>query len=108
MRSGRLRHTAQVYTKSTTPDAYGALDSSETLTGTYKCSLEPKYWQERAENGETLSRVRYELIFRWYSELAHLNPSAEIVVDGRRLKVMNISDPKGRHREIRILAEERQ
>lgn len=108
MRAGALRHTAEVYTKSTTPDAYGALDSTEVLLGKYKCSLTPRYWQERAENGETLARVRYELVFRWYTELAYLNPNAEIVVDGRRLVVMNISDPRGKHGEIRVLAEERQ
>jgi len=107
MRSGSLRHTARVYTRSSTPNDYGALDHTEELLGSYKCSMVPKYWQERGENGEVLSRVRYELKFRYYPELYNLLPSAEVVVDGKRLLVMTISDPKGKNGELRALAEER-
>lgn len=108
MRAGALRHTAQVYTKSQTPDGYGAVTNTEELLGTYKCSLVPKYFQERAENGEPLSRVRYELDFRWHTSLTHLAPDSEIVVDGRRLVVMTTADPKGKRGSLRVLAEERQ
>lgn len=107
MRSGRLRHTASVYTKSATPDSYGAVDTTETLLGLYKCSLQQKYLQERAENGEVLSRVRFDLIFRYRPELASLSPDSEIDVDGRRLVVMTVADPTGKHHMVMMTAEER-
>ena len=107
MRAGRLRHTASVYTVSTTPDAYGALGEAGTLLGTYKCSAVPRYFQERAENGELLSRLRLELTFRFYDELYTLPPDSKVVVDGKTLVVMNVYDPTGKHAEIRMLAEER-
>ena len=105
MRSGRMRYRATVYTKA--EDAYGDPSGSETLLGIFRCSMEPKYWQERSENGEVLSRVRYELRFRYSPTLASLNPDSEVVVDGKRLVVMTISDPTGKHHELRMLAEER-
>ena len=39
MRAGSLRHTATIYQRSSTPDAYGALDHTMTAEAvTHKCS----------------------------------------------------------------------
>jgi head-tail adaptor len=105
LKAGALRHLATIYTRSTTPDAYGALDASYTEFGKYYCSMQQKYTIERAENGETLSRVRFDLHFRYSSELQTLSPSAEIVVNGLRLVVLTVADPEGRQKRIWITAE---
>lgn len=107
MKSGALRHLATIYTRSTTPDAYGALDTTYTVFSKQYCSMQQKYTIERAENGETLSRVRFDLHFRFSDELQALSPSAEIEVNGLRLSVLTVADPEGRRKRIWITAEQK-
>lgn len=107
MKAGALRHLATIYTRSTTPDAYGALDSTYVVFDKQYCSIQQKYLMERAENGETLSRVRFDLHFRYSDALLVLPPTAEIVVNGMRLSVLTVADPEGRRKRIWITAEQK-
>lgn len=103
MRAGRLRHLATVYTPSSTPDGFG--EKALVSIGQHYCSMQQKYTIERAENGETFSKVRYDMFFRYSSVLANLTAAAELDVDGQRLRVLTVADPDGMHRRIFITAE---
>lgn len=107
MRAGLLRHTATIYQRSATPDAYGALDHTMTAdTVTHKCSIKQRTFRERSENGQLMSRVEFELQFRYSAELELLNPGAQIDVAGRRLEVLSSADPSGKRQAVLIYAED--
>lgn len=108
MRSGALRHEAVIFTRATTVDDYGDVES-----GTYaehsrrQCSIRQRTFRERAENGEVLSKVQFELMFRYDSDLELLDPSAEVEVAGRRLLVMSTADLDGKRKTVVMHAEDR-
>jgi head-tail adaptor len=107
MRAGSLRHTATIYQRATSPDAYGALDHTMTADSvTHKCSIKQRTFRERAENGQLMSRIEFELQFRYSPELELLNPGAQISVAGRLLEVLSSSDPKGKRQNVVIYAED--
>ena len=106
MRGGSLRHTATIFTRSASPDAYGALDHTMTPDLiTHKCSIKQRTFRERAENGQLLSRIEFELMFRYSEALELLNPGAQIDVTGRRLEVLSSADPDGKRKDVVIYAE---
>ena len=107
MRSGSLRHHLKIYRLSTTPDAYGAMDTSYSLWKTVPSAVRFRTFRERAENGETLSTVQYEITVRYDEDLEVSLPTSEVEVMGRRLKVMAIGDPRGQRKSLMIYAEER-
>lgn len=106
MRAGALRHLATVYVRSSTPDSFGEYPWEE--LGKYRCSMKQKYTIERAENGETFSKVRFDMMFRYSTALANLPASAELLVDGKRLQVLTVADPTGKHRSVFMTAEKRE
>jgi len=107
MRSGSLRHTATIYERSSTPDAYGALDHTMTANAvTHKCSFKQRTFRERAENGHLVSRIEFELQFHYSEFLELLNPGAQIAVAGRTLEVISSSDPEGKRKRVVIYAED--
>lgn len=106
MRAGSLRHLATVHRRSDTPNAFGERPWEE--LGTYWCSVKQRYTIERAENGETFSKVRYDLLFRYAAALVTLPASAEIELDGERLQVLTAADPDGKHKVAFITAEARE
>ena len=107
MRAGSLRHTATIYQRSSTPDAYGALDHTMTAEAvTHKCSIKQRTFRERAENGQLMSRIEFELQFRYSEDLELLNPGAQIDVAGRRLEVLSSADPSGQRKNVVIYAED--
>jgi head-tail adaptor len=107
MRAGSLRHTATIYQRSDTPDAYGALDHTMTAEAvTHKCSIKQRTFRERAENGQLMSRIEFELQFRYSPELELLNPGAQLDVAGRRLEGLSSSDPSGQRKNVVIYAED--
>lgn len=106
MRAGAMRHLATVHVRSSTADSFGAFPWED--LGQHFCSMKQKYTIERAENGETFSKVRYDLLFRYTATLASLPASAELTVDGERLQVLTVADPDGKHRTIFMTAEKRE
>jgi len=107
MRAGSLRHTATIYERSSTPDAYGALDHTMSANPvTHKCSIKQRTFRERAENGQMMSRVEFELHFRYSEALELINPGAQIDVAGRRLEVLSSSDMDGKRKRVVIFAED--
>lgn len=108
MRSGRLRHRASIYVRSTTPDSYGALDSTYTLLRQVPASIVSKRPSERFGGAGDLSKVWYEIRVRFTDDLAAISPSAEIEITDKRLSVLGISDPTGMRRELIITAEDRE
>lgn len=106
MRAGSLRHTAVIYERSSTPDVYGALDHTMVADPiTHKCSITQRTFRERAENGQLLSRIEFELRFRFSTDLEFLNPGAQIDINGRRLEVLSSADPDGKREQVVIYAE---
>lgn len=107
MRAGSLRHTATIYQRSSTPDAYGALDHTMVADSvTHKCSIKQRTFRERAENGQMMSRIEFELHFRYSAALELLNPGAQIDVAGRRLEVLSSQDMTGKRKTVVIFAED--
>jgi hypothetical protein len=53
-----------------------------------------------------MSRIEFELQFRYSSELELLNPGAQIDVAGRRLEVLSSADPSGQRKNVVIYAED--
>lgn len=107
MRSGSLRHTATIYERSTTPDDFGALDHTMSANPiTHKCSIKQRTFRERKENDQLVSRIEFELRFRYSPTLELINPTAEIGINGRRLEILSSSDPTGKRQEIVMYAED--
>ena len=53
-----------------------------------------------------MSRIEFELQFRYSPELELLNPGAQISVAGRLLEVLSSADPKGKRQNVVIYAED--
>lgn len=107
MKGGLLRHTAIIYQRSASPDAYGALDHTMTADAvTHKCSIKQRTFRERAENGQLMSRVEFELHFRYSEYLELINPGAQIEVVGRLLEVLSSADKDGKRKMVVIFAED--
>lgn len=106
MKAGRLRHKLKIYTPDSTPDAYGSIGESFTLLRTVPASIVHRTFRERSEQGEKLSRVEFQITTRWRSGLQSLDPATELEIDGRRLRTLAVTDPKGDRRSLVIYAEE--
>jgi hypothetical protein len=53
-----------------------------------------------------MSRIEFELQFRYSEDLELLNPGAQIDVAGRRLEVLSSADPTGKRTAVVIYAED--
>ena len=106
MRSGSLRHKLKIYQLSSTPDAFGAIDNSYTLWKTVPARVEHRTFRERSEQGDKLSRIEFKITVRHNDEIAAHVPTSELEINGRRLRTLAVTDPKGMSRELHIYAEE--
>lgn len=107
MRAGRLRHDLKVYQLSDTPDAFGDMGTTYTLTHTVKCRISRLGGREAFKDGGDISSVRFDIHCRYDADLELLAPDSEVEVTGRRLKVLQCTDPDGMRRVVKIIAEER-
>ena len=107
MRAGRLRHDLQIYQLSDTPDAYGDIGTSYTLTHTVKCRISRLGGREAHKDGGDISTVKFDIHVRYDEDLELLAPDSELDVTGRRLKVLQCTDPDGMRRVVKIMVEER-
>lgn len=107
MQSGRLRNKAQIFTADSTSNAFGEIELTHTLLGTYYCSVSAKPFNETKDGQALVSIVKYDLRFRYATALENLDESAYIMLDGKKLEVIAVSHVLHRKREIQIICEER-
>ena len=106
MRAGKLRHTAKIYKASSTLDEFGACSTDLELYRTVKAGYVTRKPREVFASGN-ITYVEYVITVRHTPALVDLPSSAEVEVDGKRLKVLSVRDPKGMDRMLEILCEER-
>lgn len=107
MRAGKLKHKAVVHVPATTTNAYGEVSQGHTVLGTYACSITTKPKRESEEGQALVSKVEFDLRFRYYAQLATLPRDAYIVINGLTLQINAVANIQLLNREIQIVCEER-
>ena len=106
MRAGKLRHTAKIYKPSANLDQYGACSTEMELYRTVKASYTTRKPREVFSSGD-ISYVEYVVRVRRTPAMDALPRSAEVEIDGKRLKVISVRDLTGMGRMLDVLCEER-
>lgn len=108
MQSGRLRERAEIFAPSSYKAPDGSIESKEVSLGTFWCALKDFTRNEKSEQDQMLSYVRYRIHFRYQPTLQDIPPNARIVLNGRTNIIVQSSTIKGqRDRVLEVLGEER-
>jgi SPP1 family predicted phage head-tail adaptor len=105
MHSGKLRFIATLQDVAPIPNAYGEGIPSWAPVGTFHCDVKDLSGQELFHAQQTVAYSSAQVNMRYrYGVL----PRMRIVVNGRTLQILSVSNPDGRHRELVLLCKEAQ
>lgn len=107
MEAGKLRHKATIYSPSTSTNSYGEIAATYTSVGEFYCAITTLPKKETTSDQVTISKVDYNLTFRYNSTIENLSKDAYIMLDSKKLHILAISHVKHLKKMIQIVAEER-
>ena len=107
MQAGKMRNKVEIFSPNSTTNDFGEIELNHDSLGTYYCALTTKSIDEAVDGQALISRVRYDLRFRYYQQLESLPKGAYIVLKNKRLEILTIANVKNLDKQIQILCEER-
>ena len=107
MRAGKLRLKAEIFTPNNTSNDFGEISLNYDSIGTYYCDVSTKPRYEERDDQTLVSKVAYEVHFRYYSALENLPRESYIMLEGKKLHILSIAHVQHRQRHIHMVCEER-
>lgn len=108
MRSGKLRHKAEIFVPDNQKRPDGSVHSGMQSLGIYPCDVRTHARDERDKVAGVTSYVKYKVIMRYSSVLNDIPPDAELVINNsQKLHVISSMNKHHRDKVLEVLCEER-
>ncbi len=107
MQAGQMRNKVEVFTPADTTNEFGEIELNFTSLGQFYCSVSTRIIDEMNKDQASISVVKYDLRFRYYSTLEALPKSSYITFEGKTLEILAIANVKNLDKQIQIMCEER-
>lgn len=107
MRSRKLRLKAEVFSPTNTTNDFGEISLNFESLGTYYCDALTKPRSEETSDQTLVSRVVYDVYFRYYAALETLPRESYLTLGGKKLEILSISHVQHRNKTIHMVCEER-
>lgn len=106
MRAGALRHKVDLYSPAETVTAFGEIETSNTLVGTFPASVMARTMSEVNDNSTLKSATSYTVTIRYNkTDLTDVSPAAYLMFNGQKLLIKSVAMADFRNRIINISAE---
>lgn len=106
MRAGALRHKVDLYSPAETVTAFGEIETSNTLIGTFPASVVARAMSEVNDNNTLKSATSYTVLLRYNTtDLTDISPAAYLMFNGQKLLIKSVALADFRKRMISIAAE---
>ena len=103
MRAGKLRNLLEVVAPVVARQSDGGFENHPLVVGEVWGSIEPLSGGEQVVTQATEANATHLVTIRW---MQGLTPKHEIRHGGRTLGIVDIQDPTGRRRELRLMCRE--
>ncbi len=101
MRSGRLRHRAELQSQQETQDGSGGVTMDWVKERDIWCRIEPVSVVQQMESMRRNSPIDHEITARWNDDIT---TQKRIVHKGREFRIQGVTNPDGLEREAHIIA----